>query len=150
MLRRVAEALGGRPEPEPGPEPILAPVSLGELIDKITILEIKAERLQGPALVNVGRELAGLREICERHQLTIDQDLIDQLRQTNGQLWEIEDAIREQERRQDFGEAFVALARAVYHQNDRRAALKRRINTATGSALIEEKSYTDYGSGTEP
>ena len=158
VLRRVAEALAGRPEPEPGPEPgpgpgpgpILAPVSLGELIDKITILEIKAERLQGPALVNVGRELAGLREICERHQPAIDPELIDQLRQTNGQLWEIEDAIREQERRQDFGEAFVALARAVYHQNDRRAALKRRINTTTGSALIEEKSYTDYGSGTEP
>jgi Flp pilus assembly protein TadD/ADP-heptose:LPS heptosyltransferase len=146
LVARVAEALGQWQEPEA----ILAPISLGELIDKITILEIKSERLQGAALANVRRELAALREVCDRRPRRIDPALIDGLRQTNRRLWEIEDAIREQERRQDFGEAFVQLARSVYQQNDRRAALKRRINTACGSALIEEKSYADYGSSTDP
>ncbi len=170
VLRRVADELTAlqelqsllaAPDPAPAEAPeapedpedpgaILAPISLGELIDKITILEIKGERLEGNARENVGRELDALRQICAQRNLRVDPVLVEELRQTNIRLWEIEDGIRERERLQDFGEAFVRLARSVYHQNDRRAALKRRINTAYGSALIEEKSYADYGTGTDP
>jgi tetratricopeptide (TPR) repeat protein len=154
VIDRVAGALGALPERKPAPdpgeparrgEPILAPISLGELIDKITILEIKEERLQGPALAHVRQELAALRNSLATLDLRVEARRIEALRRINAQLWDIEDAIREHERRQDFGDSFVQLARSVYQQNDRRAAIKREINTAYGSALIEEKSYSDYG-----
>lgn len=120
---------------------LLAPVSWGELIDKITILEIKAARIADPAkLANVRRELQALTAVRDT-QGTAPVGLADELRQVNEQLWDIEDLIRECEQRSDFGAAFVELARSVYKTNDRRAALKRKINDAMGSELVEVKSY---------
>jgi hypothetical protein len=123
------------------------PVSPGELLDKISILEIKAERIaDADKRANVHRELdlltglwhaAGL-ETSEVTRLRAD------LRALNESLWDIEDAIRDCERRGDFGERFVELARSVYRTNDRRAAVKRAINEALGSGIVEEKSYAAY------
>ena len=148
VMGRVAGALAALPGAAPAAGqalgPILAPVSLGELVDKITILQIKEEHLRGDALANVRQELSALRLTLSGLKLAIDPELVDALRQTNERLWRIEDGIREQERRQDFGEGFVELARSVYRENDRRSALKRRINTTYGSALIEEKSSAAY------
>lgn len=117
------------------------PVSWGELLDKITILELKRDRIrEGTAAANVARELALLQAIAAPVTDRVAA-LIDDLREVNAALWEIEDAIREEEARGCFGAEFVALARAVYTRNDERAAVKRRINAALGSALVEEKSY---------
>ncbi|MBV9908887.1 MAG: glycosyltransferase family protein [Hyphomicrobiales bacterium] len=120
------------------------PCSLGELIDKITILRIKAERIQEPQkLANVHRELKLLeRRASENgaHGSSLDL-LTDQLAHVNARLWTIEDALRECEREGDFGARFIALARSVYCENDTRAAIKRAINTLMSSALVEEKSY---------
>lgn len=125
--------------------PILVPVSPGELIDKITILEIKAARIADPAKrANVVRELALLAAARDAH-VTVDAAVAgwtDQLRAVNAALWQVEDDLRAAEARGDFGAAFVAMARSVYQTNDRRAALKRAINDHLGSALVEEKSYT--------
>lgn len=123
---------------------LLIPVSVGELIDKITILELKRACLQGEALENVQHELAALEAVLTAAALQPDGDLLQQLRQVNAELWRIEDDIRDHERRADFGERFIALARSVYRSNDRRAALKRALNERHGSALIEEKSYSPY------
>ena len=123
------------------------PASIGEVIDKITILELKAARLSGERLANVERERELLVGCLEAANLAIAEELVDELRQINAQLWTIEDDIRELESRQEFGDAFIALARAVYVTNDARAAMKRRINERHGSALVEEKLYVDYGSG---
>lgn len=126
---------------------ILAPVSAGELIDKITILRIKAERIGDEAkLANVRRELTELEAICAGHipESAELERLTAELTAVNAELWDIEDGKRDCERRRDFGEGFVALARAVYLKNDRRAAIKREINRATGSELVEEKSYRPY------
>ena len=126
------------------PRVISCPCSLGELIDKITILRIKAERIrEEEKLANVRRELALLEGLAREDGPTgssIDL-LADQLAAVNARLWDIEDAIRTCEREGDFGPRFVALARSVYGENDVRAALKRAINTLANSALIEEKSY---------
>jgi hypothetical protein len=121
----------------------LVPISWGELIDKITILEIKAARIEEPAKrANVARELAALRHVRDQASPADGvAALTDELRQVNETLWTIEDDIRDCEARADFGPRFIALARAVYQNNDRRAALKRRINEALGSELVEEKSY---------
>lgn len=121
----------------------MAPVSWGELIDKITILEIKAERIAEPAAqANVARELALLRDVAapvgEQPGLAA---LVDRLRAVNLALWRIEDDIREKEARAEFDDAFVALARSVYLTNDERAAIKRRINAALRSELVEEKFH---------
>jgi len=127
----------------PSPTPIV-PVSWGELIDKITILEIKAERIADPAKrANVARELAALNAVRDQGRARAEglAALTRELRQVNEALWTIEDDIRECEAKGDFGPRFVALARSVYKYNDRRAALKRRINELLGSELIEEKSY---------
>lgn len=119
----------------------------GELIDKITILEIKAERISDVDKVrNVQIELQTLaaardQAIAATPEL---QHLTDQLKTANEQLWDIEDDIRDCEREKDFGDKFIQLARSVYRSNDRRAALKREINELLGSHLIEEKSYSDY------
>jgi Family of unknown function (DUF6165) len=117
---------------------------LGELIDKITILRIKTERIGEPhKLANVHRELAMLERLAREDGAaapSIDH-LTDKLAAVNARLWAIEDTIRTCERDGDFGPRFVALARSVYRENDTRAAIKRAINTLTNSALVEEKSY---------
>ena len=120
------------------------PGSIGELFDKITVLEIKAERIADPAkLGNVRHELQLLRALALQCGAGSARqgELIAELRQVNEVLWVIEDDIRDCERRQDFGADFIALARAVYKTNDRRAAIKKEINLMHGSAIIEEKSY---------
>ena len=125
---------------------IEAPVSWGELIDKITILQIKSERIEDAAKRrNVDTELA----LLEARRATAPaggevERLTAELKAVNTELWVIEDDIRDCERAQDFGPSFIALARAVYHTNDKRAALKRALNEALGSAIVEEKSYKPY------
>lgn len=131
---------------------LLIPVSWGELFDKITILEIKSARIHDPAkLKNIRHELDVLADLVrrsDRAQTGADHDalmeLIRELGAINETLWEIEDAIRECEHRKDFGLRFLELARSVYKNNDRRAALKHRINRLLGSDLVEEKSYREY------
>ncbi len=122
-------------------------VAHGELIDKITILEIKSERMSDEAkLVNVRAEMAVLVAARDREiPRSADMDtLTAELKAINESLWEIEDDIRDCERRKDFGTTFVELARAVYKTNDRRSDVKRRINALCGAAFTEEKSYTPY------
>jgi hypothetical protein len=135
-----------RPQEAPVTD-ILVPVSPGELLDKITILQIKSERMTDPAKLHNVRVELGLLEQTWRDSgqasAALDDD-IAALKAVNARLWEIEDDIREQERAGTFGERFVALARAVYHENDERAAIKKRINTRLGSRIVEEKSYKDY------
>ena len=122
-------------------------VSPGELIDKMTILEVKLIRMSDPAkLVNVRCEHAMIAQtfrenIADSPALA---QLIAELKAANSALWTIEDDIREHERNGDFGESFVKLARSIYRINDERAAIKRRINVLLGSAIVEEKSYSDY------
>ena len=122
-------------------------VSVGELIDKITILEIKAARLGDPAqLSNVKSELKSL--VADRDAaLPPSAELTELsllLKRINERLWCIEDDIRDRERAKDFGPRFIELARSVYVCNDERAALKRRINELLGSRIVEEKSYAPY------
>jgi hypothetical protein len=122
-------------------------VGPGELIDKLTILEIKQARITDPAkLANVTTELASLART--RDQAIAPSPALDaltaELKRINQQLWDIEDDIRACERARDFGPRFVALARAVYHHNDQRAATKRRINDLLSSTIVEEKSYAGY------
>lgn len=121
-----------------------APVSWGELIDKITILEIKTERLPGvEGRANAAAELALLRAAAGAAAGEI-AGLAAELKAVNEALWKVEDALRDHEREGRFDDAFVQLARSVYRHNDARAALKRRINQALGSALVEEKGYKPY------
>jgi hypothetical protein len=122
-------------------------LSPGELIDKITILEIKAERIGDAAkLNNVRIELDLLRRILEAEIPPAEglDALMDALREVNAALWKVEDDLRECERAGRFDARFVALARAVYRTNDRRAALKKQINTLLGAEIVEEKSYAAY------
>lgn len=126
---------------------ILAPISVGELIDKITILRIKRERIRAAAAQdNVQRELDGLLQIRARAPLATPDlaPLEEQLLQVNGRLWDVEDELRALEQGNNFGERFIELARSVYRLNDERSRLKRNINAVTGSAIVEEKSYTAY------
>jgi hypothetical protein len=123
---------------------ISIPVSLGELVDKITILKIKARHLQGPGLAHVHQELELLQQALQVMEVAMDPMLEAQLLEVNGDLWQIEDAIRDQERKRCFDQQFIELARSVYRTNDRRAAIKRKINERYGSTLIEQKSYTTY------
>ena len=123
---------------------ILAPISLGELIDKITILQIKTQHLQGASLENTKVELTALENTLNKLQIDIDTKLIQELKEVNQLLWQIEDDIRDQERQKTFGPSFIKLARSVYQHNDRRSAIKKTINTTYGSAFIEEKSYRPY------
>jgi len=126
---------------------ILVPVSPGELLDKITILRIKAARIMDAAkLANVKTELA-LLESTWRESGCADGGLAQEehaLQRVNEQLWDIEDRIRDKEARQTFDREFIELARAVYVANDERAAIKKRINTQLGSRIVEEKSYRQY------
>jgi len=123
---------------------ISIPVSLGELVDKITILKIKARHLQGPGLAHVHQELELLQQALQVMEVAMDPMLEAQLLEVNGELWQIEDAIRDQERKRCFDQQFIDLARSVYRTNDRRAAIKREINERYGSTLIEQKSYNTY------
>lgn len=123
------------------------PISPGEFLDKLTILEIKAERISDPGkLANVDRELNLLRATWSSSPLAQHDvaSLIARLREVNVALWEIEDRIRDKEAVQAFDQEFVELARSVYRTNDLRAALKRELNETLGSELIEEKSYRKY------
>ena len=128
-------------------ENIKVPVSPGEVLDKITILEIKSERMEDPEKVaNVRVELKLLQDTWAAN-ITDDEvirDLHAQLKEINEALWEIEDDIRDKERVKEFDERFVELARAVYFTNDRRSEVKKKLNLHLGSQIIEEKSYQDY------
>ncbi len=126
---------------------ILVPISPGELLDKITILQIKSERIDDPSkLANVNTELQLLSEVW-REAVTPDatiESLRDELKRINEALWQIEDDIRDEERHRRFGERFIELARAVYVTNDQRAEAKKKVNLHLGSKIVEEKSYQDY------
>ena len=132
---------------------ILVPVSFGELLDKIAILQIKSERMSDAVkLANVRKELDALSATWLEHPAA-RTDIIElraQLKAVNERLWVIEDDIRVQEKNQVFDAEFVRLARAVYFENDERAKIKKEINLALGSAYVEEKSYQDYRSGPKP
>ena len=126
---------------------LMVPISPGELIDKITILEIKSQRMtDATKLHNVRTELALLTDTWRASPFAVTDIRAewDALRKVNGDLWDIEDRIRDQERDGAFDAVFIELARAVYVTNDERAALKKKINTKLGSTLVEEKSYADY------
>ena len=124
---------------------IEVPVSIGEVIDKITILRIKQEKIQDSAKqVNISKELAALEAACDRHEIPCKDALAQELEQINRKLWQIEDDIRDKERARTFDQGFIELARAVYVTNDERFAAKARINQAHGSAFQEEKSYQPY------
>ena len=129
---------------------ILVPVSFGELLDKIAILQIKSERMTDAAkLANVRNELTALETTWAAHPAS-RQDIAAlraDLKAVNERLWVIEDDIRLKEKAQAFDDEFVRLARAVYFENDTRARIKKDINLALGSAYVEEKSYQDYGTG---
>jgi len=129
---------------------ILVPVSFGELLDKLAILQIKSERMTDAGkLANVRNELSALETTWAAHPAS-QQDITAlraELKAVNERLWVIEDDIRLQEKAQDFGSEFIRLARAVYFENDIRARVKKDINLALGSAYVEEKSYQDYGTG---
>ena len=126
---------------------IKVPISPGELVDKITILEIKSARMTDAAKVaNVRTELTMLQDTW-RTSAYASQDITSQwasLRKINEKLWDIEDDIRDKERARKFDQEFIELARAVYVTNDERAAVKRDINTKLGSKIVEEKSYAKY------
>jgi Family of unknown function (DUF6165) len=125
----------------------LIPVSFGDLIDKITILEIKSSRFaDARKLANVRFELDLLTAALASFSRLPSRagELRAELRGINEALWEIEDQIRECERTKDFGARFIELARSVYLTNDRRSAVKRRLNELAGSAIVEEKSYVEY------
>ena len=129
---------------------LTVPVSVGEVVDKVTILEIKSQRISDEAkLENINAELDALRPLVSGGVFDSARvvELTDGLRAVNGELWDIEDNIRAEEAAGRFGDRFIELARAVYVTNDRRAELKKQINLATGSQLVEEKSYEDYTAG---
>ncbi|HEY3850266.1 MAG TPA: hypothetical protein VGL87_04800 [Steroidobacteraceae bacterium] len=134
-------------EIKPRMNEIMVPISPGELLDKITILRIKSQRMTDPRkLANVRVELEALEETW-RSSAYASVDVgteVSALLAVNGRLWTIEDDIRDKERAKTFDEEFVRLARAVYIENDERAAIKRRLNVKLGSNLVEEKSYSQY------
>ena len=116
------------------------PVSYGELFDKITILQIKKEKIQSD---NVSRELQLLLD--KSKNIEVDLNLLDQLKIVNQALWDIEDQIRIKEKNQQFDQEFIDLARRVYFTNDKRAAIKKQINMELNSDILEEKQYVKYG-----
>ena len=126
---------------------ILIPISPGELLDKITILQIKSERITDPAKVaNVRTELDMLSKVWDE-TVVVDTEitvLTAELKSVNEALWEIEDDIRNEERNRQFGERFIELARTVYVTNDERANAKKKVNLYLNSTIVEEKSYQDY------
>lgn len=140
---------------------ILVPVSFGELLDKIAILQIKSERMRDEAkLANVRSELSALEKTWMAHPAAGSAgvrgegpgiaELRAELKAVNERLWEVEDDIRLKEKARAFDEEFIRLARSVYFENDTRARIKKDINLALGSAYVEEKSYQDYATGGAP
>lgn len=132
---------------------IRAEVSIGEFLDKMTILEIKSDRIHEPAsLANVRRELEGLRATWASSPYASAEIAADcsALRAVNEKLWTLEDRLREKEASGSFDPEFIELARAVYMTNDERAEIKRRVNLRLGSALMEEKSHPAYRSARKP
>ena len=128
-------------------EPIRIPISPGELLDKITILELKKIHIIDAAkLSNIELELDLLNKVKSQHieDCQLMDGLTNELRSINGELWKIEDELRICEKKQDFGPKFIALARSVYQYNDQRAGVKRRINLHLNSSVTEEKQYVDY------
>lgn len=124
---------------------IHTPISVGELLDKLTILEIKSSRISDPnKLLNINKELKLLAEVCHQNHINMNDSLIIELKKHNEALWDIEDKIRDKERSKQFDKEFIDLARAVYFTNDKRAEVKKQINLKSGSALVEEKSYNPY------
>lgn len=122
-------------------------VSVGEAMDKLTILHIKSERIDdAQKLKSIHNEIAALTPACTRPEFNTPevQTLVAELKSVNETLWDIEDDIRDKEFQKAFDDEFISLARSVYVTNDKRAELKKQINLATGSALVEEKSYQDY------
>ena len=122
-------------------------VSVGEIMDKLTILEIKSEKIQDEEkLANVLKERNSLLPAIDQPAYKTDgvRKLVAELKDINLKLWEIEDEIRLKEADKCFDEGFIELARSVYYTNDQRAEVKKQINLVTGSALVEEKSYEDY------
>ena len=125
----------------------LVPISWGELFDKITILQIKLDKLTSKnALNNVGREFKQLQSILIKYfPNSIEaKQLEEELKQINQQLWDIEDNIRDKERNRSFDDEFIQFARSVYIINDERSRIKRKINDIFGSEFVEEKSYSEY------
>jgi len=126
---------------------MLVPISPGELLDKVTILRIKAARISDAAkLANVRHELSLLEQVW-REAASAQVDLAAEeadLLAVNTELWDIEDHIREHEAQRRFDAAFIELARSVYHRNDERAAIKKRVNLKLSSSIVEEKSYRGY------
>ena len=123
---------------------INAPISIGELVDKITILEIKKIKLQNSKLENVLKELSYLRRLMKKNKIEITDDLFTQLKEINLTLWNIEDQLRIKEKNKEFDNIFIELARSVYFKNDKRAEIKKRINQLSNSEITEEKSYAEY------
>ena len=122
-------------------------LSVGELIDKITILQLKMKFIKNKVqLNNVRNELSTLKPLLKENNLETPKinELFTELYEINLELWKIEDKIREKERLKDFNDEFISLARSVYFTNDKRADIKKKINLISGSELIEEKSYTKY------
>ncbi len=123
---------------------VLIPVSIGELVDKITILEIKRQHMEDTKLINVDKELKTLKQVLSKLKVKIDTNIINKLRVVNNKLWNIEDQIRIKEKNNIFDEEFIELARLVYLENDQRFSIKQNINKMYKSRFIEEKSYEKY------
>ena len=123
---------------------INVPISVGELIDKITILEIKKDKLKNLKLKNILKELSFLRVVLEKNSILIPDEIYFQLKSINLKLWDIEDKIRIKEKNKEFDNEFIELARSVYLNNDRRSETKKELNIIFNSEIIEEKSYEKY------
>ena len=123
---------------------INVPISVGELIDKITILEIKKDKLKNLKLKNILKELSFLRAVLEKNSIFIPDEIYFQLKSINLKLWDIEDKIRIKEKNKEFDNEFIELARSVYLNNDRRSETKKELNIIFNSEIIEEKSYQKY------
>ena len=123
---------------------IHVPISIGELIDKITILEIKKDKLKNLKLKNILKELSFLRAVLEKNSIVIPDQIFLQLKSINLTLWDIEDKIRIKEKNKEFDKEFIELARSVYLNNDRRSETKKELNIMFNSEIIEEKSYEKY------
>jgi Flp pilus assembly protein TadD len=147
VFQRITEQLQERLATAPDTRSVGVEIGIGELVDKLTILEIKNERINDPEKrINVGRELMTLLSVYQGLEKAVANlpAMRRDLKALNAALWDIEDRIRACERAGEFGENFIALARSVYKTNDRRAELKRRINDIAGSCIVEEKSYQEY------
>ena len=123
---------------------IHVPISIGELIDKITILEIKKDKLKNLKLKNILNELSFLRAVLDENSIFIPDEIFLQLKSINLTLWDIEDKIRIKEKNKEFDNEFIELARSVYLNNDRRSETKKELNIMFNSEIIEEKSYEKY------